>query len=176
MGNVDPYKILGAKKTDSDELLKRRYKNLLLKFHPDHYNDKMEALYKTNIIIRAYKIIMAERENINFLSSITKNTYKLEENNLNFFLKYQDKSFLSMFEQNSQIYPIVLKKSDFPKVSVYKIKIHYYQIDENLKRNYKEFILPQKMVIKDSKKIVLKKAGDFYNEDYKTLVIYLNIK
>ena len=176
MGNVDPYKILGAKRADSDELLKKRYKNLLLKFHPDHYSDKMEALYKTNIIIRAYKIIMAERENINFLNSINKNSYKLEDHRLDFYLKYQDKSFLSMFEQNSQIYPVVLKKSDFPKVTVYTVKIHYYQVDETLKRNYKEFILPQKMVIKDSKKIVLKKAGDFHGEDFKTLVVYLNIK
>jgi len=176
MSTVDPYKVIGAKRTDSDELLKRRYKNLLLKFHPDHYADKMEALYKTNIIIRAYKIIMAERENVTFLTSINKNSYKLEENKLNFFLKYQDKSFLSMFEQNSQIYPILLKKTDFPKVTTYTVKIHYYQLDEELKRNYKEFTLPQKMVIKDSKKIVLKKAGDFANEDYKTLVIFLNIK
>ncbi len=176
MGNVDPYILLGAKRTDSDELLKRRYKNLLLKFHPDHYSDKMESLYKTNIIIRAYKVIMLERENINFLASLNKNSYKLDEHKLNLFLKYQDKSFLSMFEQNSQIYPIVLKKIDFPKVSTYAIKIHYYQLDEELKRNYREFTLPQKMVIKDSKKIVLKKAGDFHNEEYKTLVVYLNIK
>ena len=176
MGSVSPYKLLGAKKSDSDGILKRRYKNLLLKFHPDHYADKMEALYKTNIIIRAYKIIMKEREDINYLNTLHNNSYRVDGDKLEFFLKYTDKSFLSMFEQNTQIYPIILKKSEFPKAGVYKVTVHYYQLSEDLKRDYKQLNLPQKMVIKNSKKILLKKSGDFVNDDYKNLIIYLNIK
>lgn len=176
MGNVSPYKILGAKESDSLEVLKRRYKNLLLKFHPDHYSDKMEALYKTNIIIRAYKIIIQERENITFLNSLANNSYKIDGMKLDFFLKYIDKSFITMFEQDTQIYPVVLKKTEFSKASLYNITIHYYQVDENLKRSYKQLDLPQKMVIKNSKKIVFKNAGDFNNGEFKNLIIYLNIK
>jgi len=176
MGSVSPYKILGSNEAESDEVLKRRYKNLLLKYHPDHYADKMEALYKTNIIIRAYKLIMIERANIKHLISLSNNGYKSEGAKIEFFLKYQDKSFISMFEQNSQIYPVILKKSEFPKAGLYQITVHYYQLLEDSKRVYKQLNLPQKMIIQNSKKILLKKAGDFVDGDYKNLIIYLNIK
>jgi hypothetical protein len=81
-----------------------------------------------------------------------------------------------MFEQNSQIYPIILNKSDFPKAVLHSITIHYNQLDETLAKTYKQIDLPEKIVIKDSKKIVLKGLGDFNSEGYKTLIIYLNIK
>jgi hypothetical protein len=45
-----------------------------------------------------------------------------------------------------------------------------------LAKTYKQIDLPEKIVIKDSKKIVLKGLGDFNSEGYKTLIIYLNIK
>jgi len=106
---------------------------------------------------------------------LTSNTYKLDKDKLDLYLKYQDKSFFSMLEQNSQIYTVPLNKNDFTD-KLYTISLHYFQKDESLKKNYKKYILPQKTVIKNSKKIVLKGLGDFQGEDYKTLIIHLNIK
>ncbi len=173
---VSPYKILGVVDSTDDDSLKKRYKDLLLKYHPDHYSDKMEALYKTNLIIRAYKIITNERDNIKKLVSFEKNSYELQDNQLSLFLKYKDKSFLSMFEQHSDIYSIELNKHDF-SLSSYVVTLHYYQLNNTFKKIYKQVTLTQKMLIKSSKKIILKQYGDFINDkEYKTLVIHLSIK
>ncbi len=62
----DPYKILGVKETDSDEEIKRAYRELVKKYHPDQYaNNPLSELADEKIkeINAAYDQIMRERQN-----------------------------------------------------------------------------------------------------------------
>ncbi len=61
---MDPYKVLGVKRTDSDETIKKAYRELIKKYHPDKYQDNpLEDLAEEKVreINEAYDQIQAER-------------------------------------------------------------------------------------------------------------------
>ena len=61
---MDPYKVLGVNRSDSDEAIKKAYRNLVKKYHPDQYQDSPlhdlaeEKMKEINI---AYEAIQKER-------------------------------------------------------------------------------------------------------------------
>ena len=61
---MDPYKVLGVDRNDSDEDIKRAYRTLVKKYHPDKYQDNPLgelAEEKVREINEAYEQIQAER-------------------------------------------------------------------------------------------------------------------
>lgn len=63
---MNPYEILGVKPTDSDETIKKAYRELVKKYHPDRYRDNpLEDLAKEKLqeINQAYDRITKERAN-----------------------------------------------------------------------------------------------------------------
>jgi curved DNA-binding protein len=59
MADNDYYKILGVDKKASDEEIKKAYRKLAMKYHPDHYQgeDKKEAEEKFKKISEAYAVL-----------------------------------------------------------------------------------------------------------------------
>lgn len=63
---MDPYKVLGVSRSASQEEIKKSYRNLSRKYHPDaniNNPNKKEAEDKFKEIQQAYHQIMDEREN-----------------------------------------------------------------------------------------------------------------
>lgn len=63
---MDPYKVLGVSPTDSDDTIKRAYRDLARKYHPDNYiNNPLADLAKEKMqeINDAYDSIMKQRQN-----------------------------------------------------------------------------------------------------------------
>ena len=63
---MDPYKVLGVSPTDSDDTIKRAYRDLARKYHPDNYiNNPLADLAKEKMqeINDAYDTIMKQRQN-----------------------------------------------------------------------------------------------------------------
>ena len=61
---MDPYKVLGVSPTDSDDTIKRAYRDLARKYHPDNYiNNPLADLAKEKMqeINDAYDSIMKQR-------------------------------------------------------------------------------------------------------------------
>jgi DnaJ-domain-containing protein 1 len=64
--NGDPYRVLGVQKSDSDETIKRAYRDALTKYHPDrvqHLGEEFRqiAARRTVAINRAFEEIGKER-------------------------------------------------------------------------------------------------------------------
>ena len=62
----DPYSVLGVPRTASDEEIKKAYRSLSRKYHPDaniNNPDKEAAEAKFKDVQQAYQTIMDEREN-----------------------------------------------------------------------------------------------------------------
>lgn len=62
---VNPYKVLGVAPTATDEEVKRAYRELAKKYHPDNYNDsplKSVAEEKMAEVNEAFQQIMSERK------------------------------------------------------------------------------------------------------------------
>ena len=70
---MDPYKVLGVSRDASDDEIKRTYRDLARKYHPDNYagtNNPLEdlAVEKYEEVIEAYdEILIAERDYIYYL-------------------------------------------------------------------------------------------------------------
>ena len=63
---MDPYKVLGVTPQTSDDDVKRAYRELARKYHPDNYvNNPLADLAETRMkeINEAYDMIMNERRN-----------------------------------------------------------------------------------------------------------------
>jgi len=57
MADKDYYKILGVKKRASDEEIKKAYRKLAMKFHPDHTKGDKTAEEKFKKISEAYAVL-----------------------------------------------------------------------------------------------------------------------
>ncbi len=57
MADKDYYKILGVKKSGSDEEIKKAYRKLAMKFHPDHTKGDKTAEEKFKKISEAYAVL-----------------------------------------------------------------------------------------------------------------------
>ena len=61
---ADPYKVLGVSPSDSDEVIKKAYRDLARKYHPDHYHDNPLAdlaQERMKEINEAYEEIQSQR-------------------------------------------------------------------------------------------------------------------
>lgn len=74
----DPYEVLGASPTDSDEEIKRKYRELVKKYHPDNYHNNPLAdlaQEKMKAINEAYDTIEKIRAGKTSASSSSGNSY-----------------------------------------------------------------------------------------------------
>lgn len=174
--SIDPYKLLGVKKGDSLEAIKLSYRKLLAKYHPDHYPDKMDALYKSNLIIKAFKSIASEMEAIDFLKKNKKNSYRWIDKTLHLFLKTETRSFLTIFEPMNQIYEVSIKGEDIPEnTPLALIEIHYFRKRENDSFSYRHVMLKKKMAVKGKRRIILKGEGGFRGDSNRNLVVFFKV-
>jgi DnaJ-domain-containing protein 1 len=58
--SFDPYRVLGLERTDKDEAVKRRYRELLMKLHPDTAGVEGTS-FLLQVVLAAYKQISKER-------------------------------------------------------------------------------------------------------------------
>ena len=56
----DPYRVLGLERTDKDEAVKQRYRELLIKLHPDTAGVEGTS-FLLQVVLAAYKQISKER-------------------------------------------------------------------------------------------------------------------
>jgi len=56
----DPYRVLGLERTDKDEAVKQRYRELLMKLHPDTAGVEGTS-FLLQVVLGAYKQISKER-------------------------------------------------------------------------------------------------------------------
>ncbi len=57
---LDPYRVLGLERTDKDEAVKQRYRELLIKLHPDTAGIDGTS-FLLQVVLAAYKQISKER-------------------------------------------------------------------------------------------------------------------
>ncbi len=75
---IDPYSVLGVNRGASDEEIKKAYRNLSRKYHPDaniNNPNKAQAEEKFKEIQAAYNQIMDERQNGSYSSGFGYNNY-----------------------------------------------------------------------------------------------------
>lgn len=75
---MDPYSVLGVSRGASDEEIKKAYRNLSRKYHPDanvNNPNKAQAEEKFKDIQSAYNQIMDERQNGSYSNSYGNNSY-----------------------------------------------------------------------------------------------------
>lgn len=58
--SFDPYRVLGLEKTEKDEAIKKRYRELLIKLHPDT-SGVQGTSFLLQVVLAAYKQISKER-------------------------------------------------------------------------------------------------------------------
>ena len=64
MSETDYYKILGLNKNDSDEKIKKAYRKLAMKYHPDHAKDDKSAEEKFKQISEAYAVLSDKKKRV----------------------------------------------------------------------------------------------------------------
>ena len=82
MAKKDYYDILGVKKTDSSETIKKSYKNLALKFHPDKASPDKKKEYEEKFkeINEAYSTLGDEEKKKSYDSGETKQQFTQNSN------------------------------------------------------------------------------------------------
>ncbi len=76
---MDPYKVLGVNRNDSDETIKKAYRELVKKYHPDKYTDtdlKDLANEKLQQVNMAYDTIVKNRKSKDYGYSYDESSYK----------------------------------------------------------------------------------------------------
>lgn len=79
MAITDPYKELGVNRNDNDETIKKAYRELVKKYHPDKYMDndlKDLANEKLQTINQAYDIIVKDRKSKDYGYSYDETQYR----------------------------------------------------------------------------------------------------
>ena len=108
----DYYKILGLEKNASSDEIKKQYKKLAVKWHPDkNINNKEVAEKKFKEISEAYEILMDDnkKNNINinnFFNLFTKNIYDTITDLLNLNFKKFKKKHIKIY--NNRIFEFIL--------------------------------------------------------------------
>lgn len=174
--SLDAYQLLGVKKGDSLNAIKRRYRALLKRYHPDHYPDKMKALYRSNLIIKSFQIISTELESIAFLKKLRHNHYEWRDHRLHLFLRRESSSFFSLFEPINQIYEFAIKRLDLQEYSGgFSVIIHYFRREEGHNLIYRNLNFKRKIQLKHKKRLVIRGEGDLRGQGRRHLVIFLRI-
>jgi curved DNA-binding protein CbpA len=55
--DIDPYEVLGVKNTASPQEIRKAYKNLAMKLHPDKIGNNLKALDQMKLVNEAYAIL-----------------------------------------------------------------------------------------------------------------------
>ena len=79
MAITDPYKVLGVNRNDSEETIKKAYRELVKKYHPDKYLDsdlKDLANEKLQEVNEAYDNIVKNRKNKDYGYTYDEGSYK----------------------------------------------------------------------------------------------------
>lgn len=79
MAITDPYKVLGVNRNDSEETIKKAYRELVKKYHPDKYLDsdlKDLANEKLQQVNEAYDNIVKNRKNKDYGYTYDEGSYK----------------------------------------------------------------------------------------------------
>ena len=79
MAITDPYKVLGVNRNDSDETIKKAYRELVKKYHPDKYMDsdlKDLANEKLQQVNEAYDTIVKNRKSKDYGYTYDEGNYK----------------------------------------------------------------------------------------------------
>jgi len=142
----DPYIILGISKNASFNEIKKAYKKIALKYHPDkHYNESNELnmMYseKFNEATEAYNSLINENENIfeNFNDNDIKNWKDIwndminNKNDRTIFLKNLAKIFIDnniINKNNKNIY----KFTNLPIMHKIKLNVTYEEVFNNEKK------------------------------------------
>ncbi|MBL0732064.1 MAG: DnaJ domain-containing protein, partial [Desulfosarcina sp.] len=66
MPETDYYKILGVSKKDSDSDIKKAYRKLAMKYHPDHTKGDKKAEEKFKEISEAYAVLSDKEKRIQY--------------------------------------------------------------------------------------------------------------
>ncbi len=171
---LNAYQLLGVKKSDSLKTIKQRYRSLLKKYHPDHYPDKMKALYKSHLIIKAFQIISKELESIDFLKRLHHNHYEWRDRVLHLFLKIESRSFFTLFEPRNQIYEFHIKKDQL-QTGPFFVTLHHFRRESKEHLIYRSLNFKKKIRLSGKKRLILKGEGDWKGAQYRHLVLFLRI-
>ncbi len=68
MSELDYYQVLGVSRTASQEEIKRAYRKLVLKYHPDHNPGDKNAEQKIKNINEAYDTLKDEKKEVHMIN------------------------------------------------------------------------------------------------------------
>ncbi|BBA85281.1 chaperone protein DnaJ [endosymbiont of Sipalinus gigas] len=119
MSKLDYYQVLGISKDSSDQEIKKAYKRLAIKFHPDHNQGDIKSEEKFKEVKEAYEILIDPKkrsiyDKYGYYESDTSSGYSKDRYNNNFYSK-SESSFNDIF---SDIFSDIF--NDNRKNSTYK--------------------------------------------------------
>ncbi len=141
--NKDYYNILGVDKYSTQDEIKKAYRKLALKYHPDKNNNDEECKIKFHSIAEAYNVLNSEekKKKYDMFGSIDENDFHFDEDPFKMFNSiFEDhlNQFKDMQYENSfDIGGIINKLSGFNMESVFNIPIPSVNVKVNSYNNNK---------------------------------------